>query len=1052
MKTASRNVQTLFRVGAVGDIGDGQLLEQFIANRNGAAFEVLLERHGPMVWGVCLRVLGDYHDAEEAFQAAFLALVRKAASVSPRESVGNWLYGVARRTALKLKTALARRRARERQLSLVRELGSLQHDPWHELGPVLDQELGRLPERYRCPIVLCDLEGRTRSEAARQLGWPEGTVASRLARGRELLAGRLTRLGVAPSSGALALLLAKEASAGVPTHLAAFTAGAANLVASGRNPAGLISFQVGSLANGAVRIVALKKLLAVAMALAICLAGWGVCYFAPASEPPAAQKGNQGVPPSQPPAAKQDVSQVRTEVNSVLARAIRSVPSVGDVEQRVWILCEVARIQTQAGLDEELGKTLKLAVQAARESESDHRRIDVAAALAEAGQVRHALEIAGAVHRELERERAFSVVAEGQVRAGDIAGALRTAALIKTDYLKGDVLRSVAIAQAKREDFQGSLRTAGTIADAGARGLALVEIAARQNSAKQPGAAETLKQVREIADKLPVVLDAGGEPGDTKPALCCELARVLAASGALDDARQLASSITKSPWVDIAWKNIVTVQSERGESEAALKTADHIRSGYQKGEALKAVVAALVRANGLSQACRVADSIETGFWHVEALLEIARGYARAGQHQEVAAIVTRVRLEAERVKDEPRNGNLKPAAFGRIARAQGELDEEGAALLWIEAEPSNLVKAWSLLGLAEGMSKRLPARTAPASASKDSAPDGDAARAITAAVGTRLVSPPVRKPTGTFKGKILLFGTRREDRPDTLGIEAMNPDGTGMETILILGRDEGLLGARESPDGTRLAFDVRRGAGLTADSEVWSLTAEGHRSKMAVDGSVAAWSPDGTRLATYRSKGREIDNVILDVETGRASVLPVPKTDLVWDWSPDGQVLAVMAGNPDRVFEHPTKGTYPLRQLYLVKPDGTGRELLTTGPMLDSIAACFSPDGKRLAFQERRHHEGRVLHFGVVQGLPHGEPKDLVEFTKLYEGNMERRPHGLPCWSPDGKSIVWLVPRRKVQSAETHPELVIVTLTTGKVDRLDLFQRGLDWVQAIDWR
>ena len=206
--------------------------------------------------------------------------------------------------------------------------------------------------------------------------------------------------------------------------------------------------------------------------------------------------------------------------------------------------------------------------------------------------------------------------------------------------------------------------------------------------------------------------------GDTKPALLCELARVLAASGALEEARQVARSITKAPWGDIAWKNIVTVQSERGETDAALETAEHIQSGYEKGEALKAVVAALVRANELTRALRVVDSIEKGVWQVEALLEIAKGQAQAGQRQEVAEIVARVRQEAESIQDEPRGGNLKAAAFGRLARAQGELGEETAALQWIEAEPSSLVKAWSLLGLAEGIAKQLPARTARVSASK----------------------------------------------------------------------------------------------------------------------------------------------------------------------------------------------------------------------------------------------------------------------------------------------------------------------------------------------
>src|SRR4051812_15784608 len=159
-----------------------------------------------------------------------------------------------------------------------------------------------------------------------------------------------------------------------------------------------------------------------------------------------------------------------------------------------------------------------------------------------------------------------------------------------------------------------------------------------------------------------------------------------------------------------------------------------------------------------------------------------------------------------------------------------------------------------------------------------------------------------------------------------------------------------------------------------------------------------------------------------------------------------------MAGNADKVFEHPTKGTYPLRQIYLVTPDGSGREVLTTGPMLDSITARFSPDGTRLAYQERRHREGRVLHFAVVQGRGPGEPGDVVPFNELYKGNKEFRPHGSPCWSPDGESIAWLIPRKKVQSGQTRMELMIVSVSSGKVTRLDLFQRGLNWVQAIDWR
>src|SRR5215831_2854286 len=146
--------QAAFRADT-GDLSDGQLLERFLSRREEAAFEVLVRRHGPMVLGVCHRVLHNSHDAEDAFQATFLVLVRKAASIVPREMVGNWLYGVAYRTALEASRAMAKRRAKEKQVSECprRETAN---DVWAELRPVLDQELDRLPDKYRVVLVLCD--------------------------------------------------------------------------------------------------------------------------------------------------------------------------------------------------------------------------------------------------------------------------------------------------------------------------------------------------------------------------------------------------------------------------------------------------------------------------------------------------------------------------------------------------------------------------------------------------------------------------------------------------------------------------------------------------------------------------------------------------------------------------------------------------------------------------------------------------------------------------------------------------------------------------------
>src|SRR5262249_36741181 len=159
-----------------------QLLEVFVERREEAAFAALVRRHGPMVWGVCRRVLPSYHDAEDAFQATFLVLLRKAASIMPREMVGNWLYGVAHRTAVRAKVASDKQRMRERHMTAMPEPAVIEPDRW------LDEELSRLPDKYRAVIVLCDLEDKTRKQVARQLDVPEGTVASRLTTARKMLA------------------------------------------------------------------------------------------------------------------------------------------------------------------------------------------------------------------------------------------------------------------------------------------------------------------------------------------------------------------------------------------------------------------------------------------------------------------------------------------------------------------------------------------------------------------------------------------------------------------------------------------------------------------------------------------------------------------------------------------------------------------------------------------------------------------------------------------------------------------------------------------------
>jgi RNA polymerase sigma factor (sigma-70 family) len=279
---------------------DGQLLDCFLTLRDAAALAALVRRHVPMVWGVCRRILHNYHDAEDAFQATFLVLVRKAAVVEPREMVANWLHGVAYQTALKARSAAARRKERERQVVEMPDPAALEQDVWLDLQPLLDQELSRLPDKYRVPIVLCDLEGKTRKEVARQLGWPEGTVAGRLATARKMLAKRLAQRGLVMSGGALAAVLSQNAAqACVPATVVASTIRAATLAAVGNAATvGVISAQVAALTQGVLKTMLLQKL-KVAMAVllvlsATCVGAGGLIYHVQAGEP--AKAGELQIP------------------------------------------------------------------------------------------------------------------------------------------------------------------------------------------------------------------------------------------------------------------------------------------------------------------------------------------------------------------------------------------------------------------------------------------------------------------------------------------------------------------------------------------------------------------------------------------------------------------------------------------------------------------------------------------------------------------------------------------------------------------------------------
>jgi RNA polymerase sigma factor (sigma-70 family) len=289
MNPALRHLRRAALLQGAGGLTDAQLLNSYLTRGEDAAFEALVRRHGPMVLGVCRRVLRNPHDAEDAFQATFLVLLRKAASILPRYSVGNWLYGVAHRTALKAHEAAARRRAKERRAG---QRGSQTADEGarRDLWQLLDLELHRLPEKYRAPVVLCDLEGKTRREAARLLGWPEGTVSGRLARARALLARRLGRQGVTPPAvGLAAVLTGGAAGASVPPPIVAAVVRAGKAVTGAG--AGGVSARALGLAQGVVRAMIMTNLKAATAVLLAVGVGAALAYGAARESRPEAEKG-----------------------------------------------------------------------------------------------------------------------------------------------------------------------------------------------------------------------------------------------------------------------------------------------------------------------------------------------------------------------------------------------------------------------------------------------------------------------------------------------------------------------------------------------------------------------------------------------------------------------------------------------------------------------------------------------------------------------------------------------------------------------------------------
>jgi HlyD family secretion protein len=292
-------LHTLFNVGAIRELTDGQLLERFASDARESAelaFAVLIERHGAMVLRVCQGVLMDPHDTQDAFQATFLVLVQKARALWVRDSLGPWLHQVAYRTAMCARLTAARRRRHERCAAGMFQ--EIRVEPNEERSQVLHEEISRLPGRFQAPVVLCDLEGRTHEQAARHLKWPIGTVKSRLSRARERLRANLIRRGLAPNAGLLVTALPSAGTQGLMTPaLVESTTGMALRFASGR---AIVPGSVTTLAQGVLRTMSITRWFkAATILLVLSVSASGVEPWIPQDKPSTDAAGVEKRPPSQ---------------------------------------------------------------------------------------------------------------------------------------------------------------------------------------------------------------------------------------------------------------------------------------------------------------------------------------------------------------------------------------------------------------------------------------------------------------------------------------------------------------------------------------------------------------------------------------------------------------------------------------------------------------------------------------------------------------------------------------------------------------------------------
>ena len=732
LDTFVRYIRHLAVSRATRESSDTELLGRFSASRDEAAFAALVMRHGPMVWAACHNVLRHEQDVEDAFQATFVVLARRANSIRKTQAVGSWLYGVARRVAMRAKRDASVRRAHEQRAAGRGQAPARPQADLRETLALVDEEVQRLPDRYRAVFVLCSLEGRSTAEAARQLGWKEGTVAVTLTRARKKLRERLARRGVTLSAALAVLALTRAAASAAPAALVRSTIQAAILLAAGHQAAatGVLTAGAAALTESMMKTMFRTNLrLAVLLFLATGVLGTGLGVFA-YQGPPQAREGQ--VPPV--PAAAPGSTKPPAPARESLEQARKAADAIKDPAKKARALLVVAEAQTAAGDNAGALRTIREAFELAgtipedrAEGIEDRCRLfgrvvqgqagagDLAAAQKSVEAIRLPKEAAEGTERVIAtyRASAYESLASAQSRAGKPDEAAKTAGQIGDEfwYMKARVVFAVTDARARAGDWKGAREAVGRL-EGESRFEGLAVLARRQAEAgHRDEAGKTVAEALKAAGNL--------TDDETRDVALSKMAEVQADIGDLPGALRTAESCTgkqvrtvEGELVSFPFKErcLVALRSRAGDFKGARAAADAIddqyQGGYQKGEALRVIARARVEAGEVKGALATVVAIRHEFLQPAAYIDVGRALAKAGDRAGAAAAFAKALAQAHEVSEE-RAGFLgyddaQSTLFRALAAAQEEASEGATARGWIAKLESPYQKVWALAGLSEG--------------------------------------------------------------------------------------------------------------------------------------------------------------------------------------------------------------------------------------------------------------------------------------------------------------------------------------------------------------